>query len=230
MYAGRRKILIHVEYQGTLLNGFQMQTSALPSVQEDLEVAIFRLTGQWKRVFSASRTDAGVHARDMVGQYYFDSLLISHHSVDTRMRVITNTRALAQICCFNTDSDIPADDFAVGLTNRLSSDICVFDSHETHSEFDPRASIRKKYKYLIACSSTRPSIGREQVYHHASASKAKLNVDAMIMAAVSVHESRTYVTRTLIIITVGPDPFPETVRRHARLYNVRSPEPKGPRQ
>jgi tRNA pseudouridine38-40 synthase len=54
-----------VEYDGRRYHGFQWQTG-LPTIQAELELAIQKLTGEKRRVLSASRTDSGVHARGQV--------------------------------------------------------------------------------------------------------------------------------------------------------------------
>ena len=56
------KIMLIVEYNGTNYHGSQLQ-AGLPTIQEELEKAIWKLTGERTRVMAASRTDAGVHAR-----------------------------------------------------------------------------------------------------------------------------------------------------------------------
>ena len=59
------KFALVVEYDGTRYHGFQFQANAT-TIQEGLEKAIARLTGEPVRVLAASRTDAGVHARGQV--------------------------------------------------------------------------------------------------------------------------------------------------------------------
>ena len=56
-----RRIHLTVEYDGTNYAGWQRQANA-PTVQESLETALKRLTGETRCVHGASRTDAGVHA------------------------------------------------------------------------------------------------------------------------------------------------------------------------
>lgn len=56
-----RRIALTVEYDGTAYAGWQRQMNAY-TVQEALEKALFRLTGERIGVTGASRTDAGVHA------------------------------------------------------------------------------------------------------------------------------------------------------------------------
>jgi tRNA pseudouridine38-40 synthase len=56
-----RRIHLILEYDGTNYAGWQRQANAL-SVQEVVERAILKLTGETVCVHGASRTDAGVHA------------------------------------------------------------------------------------------------------------------------------------------------------------------------
>ena len=59
------KIALIIEYEGTRYHGFQLQ-GKLPTIQRELETALFSLTGEKTRVITASRTDAGVHAEAQV--------------------------------------------------------------------------------------------------------------------------------------------------------------------
>jgi tRNA pseudouridine38-40 synthase len=54
-----------MEYNGKRYHGFQLQ-SGLPTIQGETEKAIWKLTGEKRRVMAASRTDAGTHARGQV--------------------------------------------------------------------------------------------------------------------------------------------------------------------
>lgn len=54
-----------VAYDGTGYGGFQRQKNA-PSIQEELERALEKLTGIPCRILAAGRTDAGVHAEGQV--------------------------------------------------------------------------------------------------------------------------------------------------------------------
>ena len=59
------KIVLVVEYDGTRYYGFQLQAT-LPTIQGEIEKALWELTGERMRVMAASRTDAGVHAKGQV--------------------------------------------------------------------------------------------------------------------------------------------------------------------
>jgi tRNA pseudouridine38-40 synthase len=59
------KMVLIMEYDGTHYHGFQLQAN-LPTIQEESEKALWKLTGERTRVMAASRTDAGVHAKGQV--------------------------------------------------------------------------------------------------------------------------------------------------------------------
>ena len=58
-------MVLIVEYDGTRYHGFQLQ-AMLPTIQWEMEKALWELTGERIRVMAASRTDAGVHAKGQV--------------------------------------------------------------------------------------------------------------------------------------------------------------------
>lgn len=59
------RVVLIVEYEGTRYHGFQLQ-AGVPTIQGEVEKALWKLTGAKTRVAAASRTDAGVHARGQV--------------------------------------------------------------------------------------------------------------------------------------------------------------------
>ena len=67
---GLRRFKLIVEYDGTDYCGWQRQING-PSVQQTLEEALSRLTGETIAVTGSSRTDAGVHAMGLCA--HFDS-------------------------------------------------------------------------------------------------------------------------------------------------------------
>jgi len=56
-----RRIKLVVSYDGTKYCGWQIQPNA-PTIEEELDKAIYKLTNEKIHVIGASRTDAGVHA------------------------------------------------------------------------------------------------------------------------------------------------------------------------
>ncbi len=67
---GLKRFMLIVEYDGTDYCGWQRQING-PSVQQTLEEALSRLTGEEIAVTGSSRTDAGVHAMGLCA--HFDS-------------------------------------------------------------------------------------------------------------------------------------------------------------
>jgi tRNA pseudouridine38-40 synthase len=69
-----RNIRLTLAYDGTNYVGWQVQPNG-PSVQEALETAIRKLTGETVRVLSAGRTDSGVHALGQVANFHTESTI-----------------------------------------------------------------------------------------------------------------------------------------------------------
>jgi tRNA pseudouridine38-40 synthase len=77
---GTTKVILVMEYDGSRYHGFQWQ-DGLPSIQEEVEKALTKLTGERRRVMSASRTDAGVHAEGQVVSFRTASALTTDNFV-----------------------------------------------------------------------------------------------------------------------------------------------------
>ncbi len=119
-----RKIVLIIEYEGTRYHGFQLQGKK-PTIQKALEAALLSLTGDNIRVVTASRTDAGVHARAQVVSFR----TTSQHPPETFMKGLNYY--------------LP-DDIAVKNAYRVRNDFDV-----------RRQAVSREYDYLILNSQTR---------------------------------------------------------------------------
>lgn len=69
-----RTILLNIEYDGTVYAGWQVQPNCL-TVQGVVETALTQILGYQVRIHSSSRTDAGVHARNMAVHFRTESTI-----------------------------------------------------------------------------------------------------------------------------------------------------------
>jgi tRNA pseudouridine38-40 synthase len=79
-----------IEYDGTDYHGFQLQ-AGVPTIQEELEKATARITGQESRISGAGRTDAGVHATGQVIAFHADW----RHPIEDLQRALNAVLPLA---------------------------------------------------------------------------------------------------------------------------------------
>ncbi len=111
------KIMLTVSYDGTQYCGWQVQPSA-DTVQERIETAIEKVTGEKVRVTGSGRTDSGVHAKGQT----------AHFTVEKET--------------------IPSTKYAKALNAYLPSDIRVLSSLQVPDDFDAcRKAKKKTYKY-----------------------------------------------------------------------------------
>ena len=129
-----RRIRLTVEYDGTAYSGWQRQLNAM-SVQQRLEEAIKKLTGEETNVTGASRTDAGVHALGQVA--HFD----------------TASRIPGDKFCFALNTMLP-DDIRVSASCETQPDF--------HARFHAAG---KLYRYLIHNHAHASAIGRTTHAH-----------------------------------------------------------------
>lgn len=57
---------VTMSFNGTKYHGFQRQDSGIPTVQQTVEKAFYKLLGEQVTINGCSRTDAGVHANEFV--------------------------------------------------------------------------------------------------------------------------------------------------------------------
>ncbi|MCC5912622.1 MAG: tRNA pseudouridine(38-40) synthase TruA [Clostridiaceae bacterium] len=67
-----RNIMIKIEYDGTNYNGWQFQPNGV-TVQEEIMKALKKLTKEEITINGSGRTDAGVHAKGQVANFYTNS-------------------------------------------------------------------------------------------------------------------------------------------------------------
>ncbi|WP_297569702.1 tRNA pseudouridine(38-40) synthase TruA [uncultured Anaerovibrio sp.] len=72
MKARSRNIRLTVAYDGTNYHGFQRQTPPIIAVQNVLETKLEKIFGDSIELAAAGRTDAGVHARGQVVNFFTD--------------------------------------------------------------------------------------------------------------------------------------------------------------
>jgi tRNA pseudouridine38-40 synthase len=127
------QILLIMEYDGTGYHGFQWQ-NGLPSIQKEVEKALSKLTGERRRVISASRTDAGVHAKAQVVGFRTRSPLPTRNFVNGLNHYLPR-------------------DIAVKEAYRVSDAFRV-----------RRDAVSREYSYYILNSPTRSPIREGQAY------------------------------------------------------------------
>ena len=110
---------INLEYDGTDLIGWQENRQG-PSVQSLLQDAIYKFCGENVVVYSAGRTDAGVHAINMVA--HFD--LEKEQDAETVMRALNFYLVNSPVAVLNCE--------------RVNDDF--------HSRF---SCVRRHYKYVV---------------------------------------------------------------------------------
>jgi tRNA pseudouridine38-40 synthase len=129
-----RTIRLTIAYDGTDFSGFQAQTGRR-TVQETLEDAITRITGEVIRVEGAGRTDAGVHATGQVVSF----------RIASGLEFTLLVRGI--------DSLLPPD---VGVVEAKEV------SGDFRARYSARG---RGYRYSIWNASERPILDRRFVYH-----------------------------------------------------------------
>jgi len=134
-------------YDGTAYAGWQVQANQA-TVQQVVETAIARITGQRIRVTASGRTDAGVHALGQVVGF----------AVETRLDAQTLMRAI--------NSRLPMD----VILNHIEAAPVAFDPI--------REAVRKRYRYMIHDGPQRDVFSRDHAWHHREPLDAELMHEA----------------------------------------------------
>jgi len=135
--AKQQRLAIGIEYDGHAYKGWQKQHDQ-PSVQQNVENALFKLTKHKVATVCAGRTDAGVHA---VGQVVHCDMMVSRPE---------------KAWVFGGNSYLPRD-IRILWAKEVAN---TFDAR--------RSALARKYCYVIYNNRIRPSLFRHQIsWYHA---------------------------------------------------------------
>ncbi|ADD03174.1 tRNA pseudouridine synthase A [Thermoanaerobacter italicus Ab9] len=126
--------MIVVQYDGTNYHGWQLQKNAI-TVQEVLQKAIKKVTGEEVNLIGASRTDTGVHALYQVANFK------------------TNTKMPAEKLPYALNSVLP-DDIVITQAKDVEDSF--------HARYSAK---RKRYKYIILNRKFRMPTMRNYCWH-----------------------------------------------------------------
>jgi tRNA pseudouridine38-40 synthase len=127
-----------IEYDGGPFMGWQRQDNG-PSVQQQVEAAIFRMTGELAAVHGAGRTDSGVHALAMSAHVDIQKHLTAH-------RLRDGLNALVR-----------------------PDPIAILEASEVADDWHARFScIGRRYEYRILNRRAPPAVDRGRVWHVAA--------------------------------------------------------------
>lgn len=130
-----QRYAIGIEFCGTQYRGWQTQQAGVRSVQETLETIFSKVANHRVEIHGAGRTDAGVHATNMVA--HFDS------DADRTDRG----------WMMGVNSQLPKD-ISIQWLKRIDDDF--------HARFKATA---RRYRYIIYNAPARPALLHKQVTH-----------------------------------------------------------------
>lgn len=129
-----RRICLQIEYDGTDFAGWQRQSNS-PSIQEEIEKNLYKITGEIITVHGSGRTDSGVHALAQIAHF------------DTESRMPAEKFTIALNC---------------GLPGSIRIHKSYEVSEGFHSRFSAK---RKYYRYTIENCSIATAVNRLYQYH-----------------------------------------------------------------
>jgi tRNA pseudouridine38-40 synthase len=129
-----RNIMLLIEYDGTEYYGWQKQSN-VPTIQEEIEKAINKITGENIVLIGAGRTDKGVHAKGQVANF------------STKSNIPSNKFKFAINSCLPKD-------IAIVDSREVNKDF--------HSRYD---AVGREYKYLIYNNLIRSPLLERYSYH-----------------------------------------------------------------
>jgi len=150
-----------IEYDGGPFMGWQRQENG-PSVQQQVEAAIFRMTSELASVHGAGRTDSGVHALAMSAHVNIEKTLTAHRLRDG-LNALVRPDPIAILA-----ADAVADDW--------------------HARF---SCIGRRYEYRILNRRAPPAIDHGRVWHIATPLDVDAMAEGAVML-VGSHDFTTF--------------------------------------
>jgi pseudouridylate synthase I len=129
-----KNIKLIIEFDGSNFSGWQRQSKGR-TVQKEIEMAIFKATGEETMINGSSRTDAGVHAREMVANFFTNSTIPGE-----KFREAINTKLSHDVSIIKSE-EVP---------------------EEFHARYSSKG---KTYSYTIVNRYERLSLGHQYLYH-----------------------------------------------------------------
>lgn len=130
-----KNVMLVIEYDGTNYAGWQRQINAI-TVQETLEKAIYKVTGESVNLIGCSRTDTGVHAKAYVANFRTNSSIPAD-----RIKYAINNRLPSDIVILKS-KEVPL---------------------EFHARYGSKG---KRYIYTINNRRDNVAINRNYIYHY----------------------------------------------------------------
>jgi len=127
-----KNIALRLKYTGTHYHGWQTQKNAV-TVQETLESAIRATVGHPVRLTGCGRTDAGVHARDYVANFFTDSSIPLE-----RLPLAINTKLPDDIVVLSA-REVPRDFNAIGSCRKKEYTYLIYNSRLRDPFYKDRA-------------------------------------------------------------------------------------------
>ena len=156
-----RTLKLTIAYDGTAYAGWQFQLGE-PTVQETLENAIAKVTGQRLRVLASGRTDAGVHALGQVVGFRTDSAL----PPEVLLRALN--------------------------ANLPPTSPCWKRPKRRRDSIPRITPSRKRYRYLIHDGPVRDVFGRHFVWHYGYGRLDAEAMQRAATALVGTHDFRSF--------------------------------------
>lgn len=129
-----RNIKMLISYDGTRYYGWEHQPNTDMTIQGKLESVLSRMTGRDEEVLGAGRTDAGVHAKEMVANAFIDTDMSEDEIRDYFNRYLPEDIAVSKV---------------------------IFASDRFHSRYNATG---KTYRYTCYYGNSKPVFDRKFVY------------------------------------------------------------------